>query len=74
MGPFDKFNEVGINETEKLRGALYDVERMIEVLKCIKDEISEVKQRLKRIEEKVDEEERRRMCDKWASIKMMGER
>ena len=74
MGPFDKFNEVGINETEKLRGALYDIDRLISIIKCIKDEISEVKQRLKRIEEKVDEEERRRMCDKWASIKMMGER
>lgn len=74
MGPLDKFNEVGINETEKLLGALYDIDRMIEVLKSIKDEISEVKQRLKRLEDKVDKEEQQRLCDKWAFIKMMGER
>lgn len=74
MGPLDKFNEVGINETEKLLSALYDIDRMIEVLKSIKDEISDVNQRLKRLEDKVDKEEQRHIVDKWASIKMMGER
>ena len=73
MGPLDKFNEVGVNETERLRCAVYDIERMIEVLKSIKNDISEVKQRLNRLENKVNEEERERIADKWASIKTMGE-
>lgn len=62
------------SESEKLRGALYDIERLINILKSIKGDISEVKQRLKRLEDKVDEQEERRICDKWKSIKMMGER
>lgn len=40
---------------------MYDVERLINILKSIKDDISEVKQRLKRLEDKVDEDERRQM-------------
>lgn len=74
MTPKDKWNDTEVSETEKLRGALYDIERLISILKSIKDDISEVKQRLKRLEEKVDEEEQERICDKWNSIKMMGER
>lgn len=74
MTPKDKWNDTEVSETEKLRGALYDIERLINILKSIKDDISEVKQRLKRLEDKVDEDERRRLCDKWSSIKMMGER
>lgn len=61
-------------ESEKLLGDLYDIERLISILKSIKDDISEVNQRLKRLEDKVDEEEERRLCDKWRSVKMMGER
>lgn len=74
MTPKDKWNDTEVSETEKLRDAVYDIERVINILKSIKDDISEVKQRLKRLEDKVDEEERRRICDKWRSIKMMGER
>lgn len=74
MGPKDKWNDIEVSDDEKLRGALYDIDRLISILKSIKDEISEVNQRLKRLEDKVDEEERRRLCDKWNSIKMMGER
>lgn len=74
MGPKDKWNDIEVSETEKLRGATYDIERLINILKSIKDDISEVKQRLKRLEDKVEEEEQRRICDKWNSIKMMGER
>ena len=61
MVPKDKWNDTEVSETEKLRGALYDVERVINILKSIKDDRCEVKQRLKRLEDKVDEEERRRM-------------
>lgn len=74
MTPKDKWNDIETSESEKLRDALYDIERLINILKSIKDDISEVNQRLKRLEDKVDEEERRRLCDKWKSIKMMGER
>ena len=74
MTPKDKWNDTEVSETEKLRGALYDVERLISALKSLKDDISEIRQRLERLENKVDEEERRRLCDKWRSIKMMGER
>lgn len=74
MSPKDKWNDIEVSETEKLRGALYDIERLISILKSIRDDISEVKQRLKRLEDKVNEEEERRICDKWNSIKMMGER
>ena len=74
MTPKDKWNDIEVSETEKLRGALYDIERVINILKSIKDDISETRQRLERLEDKVDEEERRRLCDKWNSIKMMGER
>lgn len=74
MSPKDKWNDIEVSETEKLRGALYDIERLISILKSIRDDISEVKQRLKRLEDKVNEEEHRRICDKWNSIKMMGER
>lgn len=63
-----------VSEAEKLLGALYDIERLISILKSIRDDISEVKQRLKRLEDKVDEEEQERIADKWNSIKMMGER
>lgn len=69
----DKWNET-VSESEKLLGALYDINRLIDILKSIRDEISEVNQRLKRLEDKVEEEERRRLCDKWSSVKMMGER
>lgn len=62
------------SESEKLLGALYDIERLISILKSIRDDISEVKQRLKRLEDKVNEEEQERIADKWNSIKMMGER
>ena len=61
MSPKDKWNDTEVSETEKLRGALYDVERLINILKSIKDDIGEVKQRLKRLEDKVDEDERRQM-------------
>lgn len=74
MTPKDKWNDIETSESEKLLGALYDIERLINILKSIKDDIGEVKQRLKRLEDKVDEEEERRICDKWKSIKMMGER
>ena len=74
MTPKDKWNDTEVSETEKLRGVLYDVERLISALKSLKDDISEIRQRLERLENKVDEEERRRLCDKWRSIKMMGER
>ena len=74
MSPKDKWNDIEVSETEKLRGALYDIERLISILKSIRDDISEVKQRLKRLEDKVNEEEERRICDKWNSIKIMGER
>lgn len=74
MTPKDKWNDTEVSETEKLRGALYDVERLINILKSIRDDISEIRQRLKRLEDKVEEEEQRRLCDKWKSIKMMGER
>lgn len=74
MTPKDKWNDTGVSETEKLRGALYDIERLVSILKCIRDEISEVNQRLKRLEDKVNEEEQERIADKWNSIKMMGER
>lgn len=74
MNSKDKWNDTEVSETEKLRGATYDIERLINILKSIKDDISEVKQRLKRLEDKVEEEEQRRICDKWNSIKMMGER
>lgn len=66
--------DIETSESEKLLGALYDIERLISILKSIRDDISEVKQRLKRLEDKVDEEEQERICDKWKSIKMMGER
>lgn len=65
---------IEVSESEKLRGALYDIERLISILKSLKDDVSEIRQRLKRLEDKVDEEEERRICDKWNSIKMMGER
>lgn len=74
MSPKDKWNDTEVSETEKLRGTMYDIERLINILKSIKDDVSEVKQRLKRLEDKVDEEEERRLCDKWRSVKMMGER
>lgn len=74
MIPKDKWNDIEVSETEKLREALYDIDRLINVLKSIKDEISEVNQRLKRLEDKVNEEEQERIADKWNSIKMMGER
>ena len=66
--------DIETSESEKLLGALYDIERLISILKSIRDDISEVKQRLKRLEDKVDEEEQERICDKWKSIKMMRER
>lgn len=61
MTPKDKWNDTEVSETEKLRDAVYDIERVINILKSIKDDISEVKQRLKRLEDKVDEDERRQM-------------
>lgn len=61
MNSKDKWNDTEVSETEKLRGATYDIERLINILKSIKDDISEVKQRLKRLEDKVDEDERRQM-------------
>ena len=66
--------DIETSESEKLLGALYDIERLISILKSIRDDISEVKQRLKRLEDKVNEEEQERIADKWNSIKMMGER
>lgn len=74
MSPKDKWNDIEVGETEKLCGAMYDIERLISILKSIRDDISEVKQRLKRLEDKVNEEEQERIADKWNSIKMMGER
>lgn len=62
------------SESEKFRGALYDIERVINLLKSLKDDVSEIRQRLKRLEDKVDEEEQERIADKWNSIKMIGER
>lgn len=62
------------SETEKLRGTMYDIERVISILKSLKDDVSEIRQRLKRLEDKVNEEEQERIADKWNSIKMMGER
>lgn len=44
------------------------------ILKSIKDDVSEIRQRLKRLEDKVNEEEQERITEKWNSIKMMGER
>jgi predicted nuclease with TOPRIM domain len=44
------------------------------ILKSLKDDVSEIRQRLKRLEDKVNEEEQERIADKWNSIKMMGER
>lgn len=61
MTPKDKWNDIETSESEKLLGALYDIERLINILKSIKDDISEVKQRLKRLEDKADEEEHRQM-------------
>lgn len=74
MSPKDKWNDIEVSESEKLLGALYDIERVINLLKSLKDDVSEVKQRLKRLEDKVNEEEQERIADKWNSIKMMGER
>lgn len=74
MTPKDKWNDAEASETEKLRGALYDVERLINILKSLKDDVSEIRQRLERLEDKVNEEEQERIADKWNSIKMMGER
>ena len=44
------------------------------ILKSLKDDVSEIRQRLERLENKVNEEEQERIADKWNSIKMMGER
>lgn len=74
MSPKDKWNDIEVSETEKLRGAMYDIERVINLLKSLKDDVSEIRQRLKRLEDKVNEEEQERIADKWKSIKMMGER
>lgn len=74
MSPKDKWNDIEVSETEKLRGAMYDIERVINLLKSLKDDVSEIRQRLKRLEDKVNEEEQERIADKWNSIKMMGER
>ena len=63
----DKWNDT-VSESEKLLGALYNIDRLISILKSIKDDISEVNQRLKRLEDKFEEEERRRLCDRWNSI------
>lgn len=62
------------SESEKLRGTMYDIERVINLLKSLKDDVSEIRQRLKRLEDKVNEEEQERIADKWNSIKMIGER
>lgn len=74
MTPKDKWNDIETSESEKLLGALYDIERVINLLKSLKDDVSEIRQRLKRLEDKVNEEEQERIADKWNSIKMMGER
>lgn len=74
MSPKDKWNDIEVSETEKLREAMYDIERVINLLKSLKDDVSEIRQRLKRLEDKVNEEEQERIADKWNSIKMMGER
>lgn len=74
MTPKDKWNDIEVSETEKLRGAMYDIERVINLLKSLKDDVSEIRQRLERLEDKVNEEEQERIADKWNSIKMMGER
>lgn len=70
----NKWDDIDVNDTEKLRGDLYDIERIINILKSIKDDVSEIRQRLKRLEDKVNEEEQERITEKWNSIKMMGER
>ena len=44
------------------------------ILKSLKDDVSEIRQRFERLENKVNEEEQERIADKWNSIKMMGER
>lgn len=74
MNSRDKWNDIEVSDDEKLRGALYDIERIINILKSFKDDISEIKQRLQKLEDKVDEQEKRRVRDMWSSVKMMGER
>ena len=70
MDSKDKWKDIEVRHEPTLD---FEAE-MYFILKSIRDDISEVKQRLKRLEDKVDEDEHRRICDKWNSIKMMGER
>lgn len=70
MSPKDKWKDIEVRHEPTLD---FEAEMYL-ILKSIKDDISEVKQRLKRLEDKVNEEEQERIADKWNSIKMMGER
>lgn len=66
----DKWNDIEVKHEPTL-----DFEAvMYSILKSIKDDVSEIRQRLERLENKVKEEEQERIADKWNSIKMMGER
>lgn len=66
----DKWKDIDVRHEP-----IHDFETvMYYILKSIKDDVSEIRQRLERLENKVNEEEQERIADKWASIKMMGER
>lgn len=47
--------------------------RMAGYLAQIHIELEEINQRLERLENKVKEEEQKRMHDEWKDVKMMGE-
>lgn len=70
MDPKDKWNDIEVRHEPTLD---FEAEMYL-ILKSIKDDVSEIRQRLERLENKVNEEEQERIADKWNSIKMMGER
>lgn len=66
----DKWNDIEVRHEPTLD---FEAEMYL-ILKSIKDDVSEIRQRLKRLEDKVNEDEEERITEKWNSIKMMGER
>lgn len=70
MSPKDNWKDIEVRHEPTLD---FEAEMYL-ILKSIKDDVSEIRQRLERLENKVNEEEQERIADKWNSIKMMGER
>lgn len=70
MSPKDNWKDIEVRQESTLD---FEAE-MYFILKSLKDDVSEIRQRLERLENKVNEEEQERIADKWNSIKMMGER